>query len=60
MKLFILSFTAMFALFGLSACNTMVGIGQDTRLLGEGLEKTARKAAPNDGYDSGSSGAPIY
>jgi hypothetical protein len=39
----------------------MVGLGQDTRLLGEGLEKTARKAAPNGGgYDSGTSGAPVY
>jgi predicted small secreted protein len=57
MKLIILSFTAIIAL---SSCNTMVGIGQDTRLLGEGLEKTARKSAPDSGYDSGTSGAPVY
>jgi predicted small secreted protein len=57
MKLIILSFTAIFAL---ASCNTMVGLGRDTRLLGEGLEKTAEKSAPNSEYDSGASGAPIY
>jgi predicted small secreted protein len=57
MKLIILSFTAIIAL---SSCNTMVGIGQDTRLLGENLEKTARKSAPNSEYDAGTSGAPVY
>lgn len=57
MKLIILSFAAIFAL---ASCNTMVGIGRDTRLLGEGLEKTAEKAAPNSDYDSGASGAPVY
>ncbi|MES2980711.1 MAG: hypothetical protein V4727_00225 [Verrucomicrobiota bacterium] len=58
MKLILLSFTAIFAL---ASCNTMVGIGRDTRLLGQELEKTAEKSAPAEsGYDSSSSGAPIY
>lgn len=57
MKLLILSFTAIFTL---ASCNTMVGLGRDTRLLGQGLEKTAEDAAPNEGYNSGTSGAPIY
>lgn len=57
MKLILLSFTATFAL---ASCNTMVGLGRDTRLLGEGMEKTALKAAPDSGADSGASGAPIY
>ena len=57
MKLILLRFTAIFAL---ASCNTMVGLGRDTRLLGEGVEKTALKAAPESGADSGASGAPIY
>lgn len=47
---------------GLASCNTMIGLGRDTRLLGEGVEKTAEKSAPpgsgGSGYDSG--GAPVY
>jgi predicted small secreted protein len=54
MKLIILSFTAIFAL---ASCNTMVGLGRDTRLLGEGLEKTAEKSAPTA---ESTSGAPVY
>jgi predicted small secreted protein len=57
MKLILLSFTAIFAL---ASCNTMVGIGRDTRLLGQELEKTAEKSAPQSADDSSSSGAPIY
>ncbi len=55
MKLILLSFAAIFAL---ASCNTMVGLGRDTRLLGQELEKTAEKSAPPS--DSGTSGAPIY
>lgn len=36
MKLILLSFTAIFAL---ASCNTMVGIGRDTRLLGGGKNR---------------------
>ena len=57
MKLILLSLTTIIAL---ASCNTMVGIGRDTRLLGQELEKTAEKAAPNSEYDSGTSGAPDY
>lgn len=57
MKLILLSFTAIFAL---TSCNTMVGLGRDTRLLGQELEKTAEKSAPASADDSGTSGAPIY
>ncbi len=38
----------------------MVGLGRDTRLLGEGMEKTAEKSAPGGGTDLGTSGAPVY
>jgi hypothetical protein len=55
-----LIFSSLVAIFVLSSCNTMVGLGRDTRLLGENLEKTAEKSAPNSGYDSGTSGAPVY
>jgi len=54
MKLILLSLTAIFAL---ASCNTMVGVGRDTRLLGENLEKTAEKSAPDAGSTSG---APVY
>lgn len=57
MKLILFSFTAIFAL---ASCNTMVGLGRDTRLLGQELEKTAEKSAPENADDSSSSGAPIY
>jgi predicted small secreted protein len=52
--------SSLIAVFVLSSCNTMVGVGQDTRLLGQGLEDTARKSAPGGGTDSGTSGAPVY
>jgi|AntRauTorckE6833_2_1112554.scaffolds.fasta_scaffold66485_2 predicted small secreted protein len=59
MKLLFLSLTTIFAL---SSCNTMIGLGRDTRLLGQGLENVAEKAAPSspDSYDTGGSGAPVY
>lgn len=57
MKFILLSFATIFAL---SSCNTMVGLGRDTRLLGENLEKTAEKSAPSDEYNAGTGGAPVY
>lgn len=43
----------------LTSCNTMIGLGRDTRLLGEGMEKTAeRSTGGGDGGDV--SGAPVY
>lgn len=58
----------MFALFALAAtslvftsCNTMIGIGRDMRLAGEGMEKAANKATGGDsGGGMESDGAPIY
>ena len=55
MKLILLSIAAVFAL---SACNTMIGIGRDTRLLGEGMEKTAAQKGGEAEADT--SGAPVY
>jgi predicted small secreted protein len=48
-----------------TSCNTMIGFGRDMRIGGEGLEKTANKAA-GGGASSASSGgndyggAPVY
>lgn len=53
-------FASVITIFVFSSCNTMVGIGQDTRLLGEGVEKLARKAAPSGGGSEDYSGAPVY
>lgn len=53
-----LSILALAALALVStSCNTMIGVGRDMRIGGEGLEKAASKAA---GTDSHSSGAPVY
>ncbi len=44
-----------------SSCNTMIGLGRDMRISGEGLENSANKA--NGGGSSGAgdtSGAPVY
>jgi len=59
-----LSFLSLAVIFALSSCNTMIGVGRDTRLFGEGLENVAKKAAASDSgpadYDTGASGAPVY
>ena len=45
MKLILLSLsTCAFV----TSCNTMIGVGRDTRILGETVEKVAEKAAPGD------------
>ena len=42
-----------------TSCNTMIGLGRDMRIGGEGLENSANKA--NGGSSSGdTSGAPVY
>lgn len=42
-----------------TSCNTIIGVGRDMRIGGEGLENTATKAAGGSaGGDA--SGAPIY
>jgi predicted small secreted protein len=43
-----------------SSCNTMIGLGRDMRMGGEGLEKTATKATGGGSSSSDTSGAPVY
>lgn len=42
-----------------SSCNTMIGLGRDMRIGGEGLESTANKAT-GGGAGGDVSGAPVY
>lgn len=60
MKLTLLLTVATVAVL-FSSCNTMIGVGRDMRMGGEGLEKTATKAT-SGGSSGGSdtSGAPVY
>lgn len=44
----------------LSSCNTMIGVGRDMRMGGEGLEKTANKATSGSSSGGDTSGAPVY
>jgi predicted small secreted protein len=41
-----------------TSCNTMIGLGRDMRIGGEGLENTAGKGGGSTGGDT--SGAPVY
>ncbi|MES2996922.1 MAG: hypothetical protein V4733_08940 [Verrucomicrobiota bacterium] len=64
----------IFALLALAACavaatscNSVIGLGRDMRIAGEGMEKASNKVTRSGGggggsYDSGAdtSGAPIY
>lgn len=43
-----------------SSCNTMIGLGRDMRMGGEGLEKTANKATGGSSSSGDTSGAPVY
>lgn len=45
------------------SCNTFIGVGRDTRMLGEGMEKVADKASGGSADGGGGedvSGAPVY
>jgi predicted small secreted protein len=49
----------------LSSCNTMIGVGRDMRMGGEGLENVANKASGGGGgggdvVSDDYSGAPVY
>ncbi|MEO5917680.1 MAG: hypothetical protein ABIS50_25845 [Luteolibacter sp.] len=44
----------------LSSCNTMIGLGRDMRMGGEGLEKTANKTNGGSSGGGDTSGAPVY
>ncbi len=43
-----------------SSCNTMIGLGRDMRMGGEGLENTANKATGGSSGGGDTSGAPVY
>jgi len=57
MKLLLLAAAAL-SVLALSSCNTMIGMGRDLRLLGEGMETKARSTG--GGADQQQSGAPVY
>jgi predicted small secreted protein len=42
-----------------SSCNTMIGLGRDMRIGGEGLENSANKVTGGSGGGD-TSGAPVY
>ena len=44
----------------LSSCNTMIGLGRDMRIGGEGLENAANKSAGGSSGGGDTSGAPVY
>lgn len=44
-----------------TSCNTMIGLGRDMRIGGEGLENSANKVTGGSGSGGGdTSGAPVY
>ncbi len=43
-----------------SSCNTMIGLGRDLRMGGEGLENSANKATGKSTTTADTSGAPVY
>lgn len=43
----------------LTSCNTMIGLGRDMRIGGEGLENSANKVT-GGGSSGDTSGAPVY
>jgi predicted small secreted protein len=60
-SIFLITLGGMGLLF--SSCNTMIGLGRDMRMGGEGLENTANKASGGGSSSSSSadtSGAPVY
>jgi predicted small secreted protein len=62
----ILLIAAMAVATVLSSCNTMIGIGRDMRIVGDGMEKSANKVKAGNSGNSGNSGsgdtsaAPVY
>ncbi|MFC7338377.1 entericidin [Haloferula chungangensis] len=51
---------AMLALFALSSCNTMIGMGRDFRQLGEGMENKAHGRPFNSSDPSHEDNLPTY
>lgn len=57
----ILLIAAVAVATALSSCNTMIGLGRDMRMMGDGMEKTANKAhSGGSGGGGDTSGAPVY
>ena len=45
----------------LSSCNTMIGLGRDMRMMGDGMEKSANKVhTGTPAASADTSGAPVY
>ena len=42
------------------SCNTMIGLGRDMRIGGEGLENSANKVTGGGSGGGDTSGAPVY
>jgi predicted small secreted protein len=57
-SLLLMTVAAVAVLF--SSCNTMIGLGRDMRMGGEGLENTANKATGGGSSSGDTSGAPVY
>lgn len=53
-------FSLAFVSLLMGSCNTMIGLGRDMRLGGEGLEKVATKSAGESSGSADAGGAPIY
>jgi predicted small secreted protein len=43
-----------------TSCNTMIGLGRDMRIGGEGLENSANKVSGGGSGGGDTSGAPVY
>jgi predicted small secreted protein len=58
----ILLITAAAATMLFTSCNTMIGLGRDMRIGGEGLESSANKVTGGSGSSgtSDTGGAPVY
>lgn len=56
----ILLFTVAGAAVLFTSCNTMIGLGRDMRIGGEGLENSANKVTGGSSGGGDTSGAPVY
>jgi predicted small secreted protein len=59
-SIFLLTVAAATAAVLFSSCNTMVGLGRDMRMGGEGLENASNKATGGSSSGGNTSGAPVY
>ena len=57
-SILLLAAVAVATLF--SSCNTMIGLGRDMRMMGDGMEKSANKAQGGGSSSADTSGAPVY